>query len=254
MIDFKLFSIFMMFFLIAPITGAIALSFLFTYEKRIDSLKNKHIKAQLEKELQLALYNQLNQQIQPHFLFNTLNVILSLARLRKTDELIKVLEAFSSFLKFNYNTNEQLIKLGQEITYTQNYIRIQKVRFGSRLSVNVYCQPELLQIYIPPFVLQTLVENAFKHGLEKEIGDAVLDIQITSNDEHAILTVRNTGSIDKIQEFGNGGHGLKNISTRLSLYFNSRATIDFHNLRDRYTVVEVKWPLVFDHNIREVMR
>lgn len=103
------------------------------------------------------------------FLFNTLNTILSLARLQRTDEVVKSLEIFSLFLKGKYKTTDLLIPISEELAYTNYYIEIQKMRFRSRLSINITSSEDLQNAYIPPFVIQTLVENSFKHGLEKKL-------------------------------------------------------------------------------------
>ena len=113
------------------------ITFIIIFERRIDSLRKETIKLNLEKELQSAQYYQLNQQIQPHFFFNTLNTMLSLARLDRKDDLITGLEVMSKFFKFKYTTNESLILVQDELDYVQNYLDIQRLRFSERLSVEV---------------------------------------------------------------------------------------------------------------------
>lgn len=229
--------------------------FLFIFEKRIDLLENRNVKIELEKELQQALYNQLNQQIQPHFLFNTLNVILSLARLNRTRELVRALEVLSQFLKFKYKSTEPLISLRREIDYTEQYLEIQKLRFGSRLSIQMDCADEVLMACIPPFVLQTLVENAFKHGLERKMGEALLQIRISSDEEIVRLEVIDNGSSsveglshelphasEPVQE--KSGHGLENIRRRLHLCFGDHAHLTLNPAEDGGTQVLVEWPFV----------
>lgn len=254
MISFEGFTLLILLFILAPIIGAIALLFLFIFEKRIDLLENKNVKIELEKELQQALYNQLNQQIQPHFLFNTLNVILSLARLNRTRELIRALEVLSQFLKFKYKSTEPLISLRREIHYTEQYLEIQKLRFGSRLTVRLDCAEELLAACIPPFVLQTLVENAFKHGLERKMGEAILQIGLSQQDDVVRLDVIDNGSsvleedsperdfVSHPQE--ESGHGLDSIRRRLHLCFGDHARLKLTPAEGSGTHVIVEWPRV----------
>lgn len=246
MLSFEGFTLLILLFILAPIIGAITLLFLFIFEKRIDLLENKAKKIELEKELQQSLYNQLNQQIQPHFLFNTLNVILSLARLERTEELIRALEVFSQFLKFKYKTTEPLISLREEIRYTEFYIEIQKLRFGSRLTVTLACEEEIKEAYIPPFVLQTIVENAFKHGLERKIGAVNLNIRFFRENENVHLLVVDNGTMEQaateVEE--KSGHGLDNIRRRLHLYFADRASMYIHYIPETGTEVQVKWPFI----------
>jgi len=254
MLSFDGFTLLVLLFILAPIIGAIALLFLFIFEKRIDLLENKNKKIELEKELQKALYNQLNQQIQPHFLFNTLNVILSLARLQRTSELVRALEVFSLFLKFKYKTNEPLIPLTHEIQYTEHYLEIQKLRFGSRLTVTLQCEQEILDAYIPPFMLQTLVENSFKHGLERKMGNAYLSIRFFSENGLVILQVSDNGTEEAQvpESLEKSGHGLDNIQRRLRLFFDDRASLHILSHEENGTKVEVRWPLVYDPEMKEV--
>lgn len=256
MFSYESFTMLILLFILAPIAGAITLLFLFIFEKRIDLLEYNNRKIKLEKELQQALYNQLNQQIQPHFLFNTLNVILSLARLRRSDELVRALEVLSLFLKFKYKTNEPLIPLDEEIQYTEHYIEIQKLRFGSRLTVHMDFQEDILKAYIPPFIMQTLVENAFKHGLERKLGEAILRLRLVSKNGQIILQVIDNGSMtgagEKVEE--ESGHGLDNIRRRLFYYFSERASLNIFTSLGNGTEVEVCWPAMYLPDLKEMMK
>lgn len=246
------FTLIILFFILAPIIGAVALLFLLFYEKRIDLLKIRTEQAELEREFQQSLYNQLSQQIQPHFMFNTLNVILSLARLKRSEETVRALEVFSRFLKFKYNTNEPLIPLIEEIRYTEHYIEIQKLRFGSRLSFEFDYDVKLREAAIPPFVLQTLVENAFKHGLERKMGEAELLIRLERKPASVSMRVFDNGSFPSPSPLdhstddpeASGGHGLDNIMRRLELCFGQEASMQMHQLKDGGTEVKVEWPYI----------
>ncbi|MFB7138580.1 sensor histidine kinase [Gottfriedia sp. NPDC056225] len=251
MLSYEGFTLLIMLFILAPIMGAIALLFLFIFEKRIDLLENKNREIRLEHALQEAQYNKLNQQIQPHFLFNTLNVILSLARLNRTSELIRALETFSQFLKFKYKSSEPLIPLAQEIQYTQYYLDIQTLRFGERLKTQLDCPNELYDALVPPFILQTLVENSFKHGLEKKIGEALLHIRFYQDSELVCLEVIDNGLMGMTNSFSNNeGHGLDNIKKRLKLYFGSNGHVLIAS-NELGTNVKVVWPLIYDSNVKE---
>ncbi|UPM55379.1 sensor histidine kinase [Gottfriedia acidiceleris] len=246
MLSYEGFTLLIMLFILAPIMGAIALLFLFIFEKRIDLLENKNREIRLEQALQEAQYNKLNQQIQPHFLFNTLNVILSLARLNRTSELIRALETFSQFLKFKYKSSEPLIPLNQEIQYTQYYLDIQNLRFGDRLKTQLDCQKDLYDALVPPFILQTLVENSFKHGLEKKVGEALLHIRFYQDSELVCLEVIDNGLMGMTNSFSNQeGHGLDNIKKRLQLYFGNSGHVLITS-NESGTNVKVVWPLIYE--------
>jgi sensor histidine kinase YesM len=246
MIDLESFTVLITFFILAPIVGAIALLFMFAFEKRIDLLENKTKKMELEKELQRSVYNQLIQRIQPHFLFNALNVILSLARLKRTEMLVKALEHLSAVLKYNYEAASPLVPLCNELDYTRHYLEIQKLRFGSRLKVHFECEERMHSCLILPFMLQTLVENSFKHGLEKKMGEAILHIRLFSRGDHAVLQVIDNGfpvQLDEWETKGKYGHGLDNIDRRLHLLFERRAGLKIGQSSLGGTMVEVYWPL-----------
>ena len=246
MLSYEGFTLLIMLFILAPIMGAIALLFLFIFEKRIDLLENKNREIRLEHALQEAQYNKLNQQIQPHFLFNTLNVILSLARLNRTTELIRALETFSQFLKFKYKSSEPLIPLNQEIQYTQYYLDIQNLRFGDRLKTQLDCPKDLYNALVPPFILQTLVENSFKHGLEKKVGEALLHIRFYQDSELVCLEVIDNGLMGMTNSFSNQeGHGLDNIKKRLQLYFGNSGHVLITS-NESGTNVKVVWPLIYE--------
>jgi sensor histidine kinase YesM len=248
MMPLESFSLYVLICVLAPLVGAFTLSFVMIFERQIDNLQKEASKLTLEKELQHANYDQLNQQIQPHFFFNTLNTMLSLARLDRKEELIKGLEVMAKFFKFKYVTHASLIKVEDEIAYVNNYLDIQNLRFGERLevikNVEAYCKNALL----PPFMIQTIVENAFKHGFEKNIGPSRLRINVYHSDGFMYIEVWNTYLIEPINEKKEyspqeEGYGIRNIQKRLDLLFPEQV----HYLKMRYigneTLVEVKFPL-----------
>jgi LytS/YehU family sensor histidine kinase len=237
------FSLYIMFCILAPLMGAFTLLFLFIFEKRIDLLKNETNKLALEKELQEAVYIQLHQQIQPHFFFNTLNSILSLARLNRVNQLVRAIEVFSMFMKMKYKTDHSLISIEDELKYSNYYLEIQKLRFGSRLSYSIHVEREIERADILPFLIQTLVENAFKHSFEKFPGNAYLDIHVTSINSFIVLEVWNSSTEERTSEYPINGHGLENIERRLHLlYRKENASLHLHHKKEGTTAI-VKWPL-----------
>ncbi|MGG7622058.1 sensor histidine kinase [Bacillus coreaensis] len=245
MVTYNHFILLISFFVILPIIGAVALLFIYLFEERIDALEHANKEIKLESELRLALYNQLNQQIQPHFFFNTLNVILSLARLKRTEELVRAIEVFSLYLKSKYQNNESMITIQKEWQYTMYFIEIQKLRFRDRLILKTEIDHELSHYYIPPFVLQTLVENAFKHGLEKQMGDASLQITLNREKDQIVLKVMDNGSIEeRIEEpEADNGHGLENTRQRMKFFFGNETKLTISSEIGNLTEVKIVWPI-----------
>ena len=116
MMPFENFSLYVLICELAPLIGAFTLSFIIIFERQFDSLQRETSKLALERELQQADYYQLNSKIQSHFFFNTLNTMLSLARLDRKGDLVKGLEAMAKFFKFKYATNEPLILFDAELS------------------------------------------------------------------------------------------------------------------------------------------
>ncbi|MEH7333162.1 histidine kinase [Neobacillus drentensis] len=243
MLNIETFSLYIMLCVLAPLLGAFTLLFLFVFEKRIDLLEKQTREIALEKELQTALYNQLNQEIQPHFLFNTLNSILSLARLDRKSELIRSIETLSRLLKFKYKTNSPLITINEELSYINYYLEIQKIRFRERLHYEISIDPEVGQSVIIPFLIQTLVENAFKHAFEKHIGEAFLKVIINKKNEEVYVTVWNNSLEGQVLQANDGGLGLENIAKRLEILFPGDRTSVTLNNTDIGTTVTAIFPL-----------
>ncbi|WP_066065066.1 sensor histidine kinase [Neobacillus soli] len=237
MLTIEAFSMYIMICALAPLLGAFTLLFLFIFEKRIDLLEKQTREIALEKELQTAYYNQLNQEIQPHFFFNTLNSILSLARLDRKKELIRSIETLSKLLKFKYQTNNSFITVEEELSYVNYYLEIQKIRFRDRLQYEISTDSKVNQAVIIPFLIQTLVENAFKHSFEKYIGDAFLKITIVKKYKEVYIAVWNSAFIDQEKLPHESGLGLENIVKRLELLFpNENTSVTLVDSEDGTTV------------------
>lgn len=245
MITQESFSFYIMLSVLAPIIGAFSLLFLFLFEKRLDQLEKEKNELLMEQELQEAKYNQLNQQIQPHFFFNTLNVILSLARLNRKEELISAIEVLSKYFKFKYKQTDPLITLEEEIQYTQYYLDIQRLRFRERLDVVWNVEESCKASLVPPYLLQTLVENAFKHGLEKHPGQGKLIIILNEQRNKVYLEVWNSSSTasDELDiQKDDRGIGLHNIQKRLQMLFPKEEILIQLNEEAKGTSVQIFWP------------
>ncbi|MEG9295111.1 histidine kinase [Mangrovibacillus sp. Mu-81] len=253
MITQESFSFYIMLSVLAPIIGAFSLLFLFLFEKRLDQLEKEKHELLLEQELQEAKYNQLNQQIQPHFFFNTLNIILSLARLNRKAELISAIEVLSKYFKFKYKQTDPLITIEEEIQYTRYYLDIQRLRFRDRLDVVWSVEESCKASLVPPYLLQTLVENAFKHGLEKNPGQGKLIIILNEQRNRVYLEVWNSSAAapeSPDHEKDDRGVGLLNIQKRLQMLFPQEEILIQLNEETKGTSVQVFWP----HTTKEMTK
>ncbi|MEC1522629.1 histidine kinase [Neobacillus niacini] len=249
MLSVEAFSLNIMIAALVPLLGAFTLLFLFIFEKRIDLLEKKTREIALERELQTALYNQLNQEIQPHFFFNTLNSILSLARLDRKTELIRSIETLSKLLKFKYQTNNTFITIDEEITYVNYYLEIQKIRFRDRLHYEFSIDSNVNQAITIPFIIQTFIENAFKHSFEKYVGEAFLKTTIEKRGKDIHITVWNN-AVEGAEELSRErGLGLENITKRLELLFpDGKTSVQLIN-SDNGTSVLAIFPFILSSEI-----
>jgi len=166
----------------------------------------------------------LQAQIQPHFLFNTLNSIMTLSYI-DTDKMREIGEAFSSYLRISFNSlnTGQLVRLSHELELTKAYLFIEQERFKERLAVEWDVEPGI-QTLLPPLTIQPLVENAVRHGLLSQIRGGTLRIRIVRQEDATLIEVSDDGKgmePEKIAELlvpalkGKGGIGLANTNRRL---------------------------------------
>lgn len=135
----------------------------------------------------------LQSQINPHFLFNTLNTISRMAQMegaKATEDLIKRL---ASLFRYNLQSTEEIVPLVNELKIVQDYIAIQQIRFGERVAFSLVCEPDPASIYVPVFTLQPLIENAVIHGLSPMEAGGEVRVEIRETDENLLIAVRDTG-------------------------------------------------------------
>ncbi len=189
------------------------------YRIRALTLLNQSIQERLRME---AAY--LQAQIQPHFLFNTLNSLMVLSDI-DTEHMRKLGEAFSSYLRisFNYLNTGELVKLSYELELVEAYLYIEKTRFEDRLSVVLNVEPDL-PLLLPPLSIQPLIENAVRHGLLSRNVGGTLCLSITRHEGYTRIEVKDNGKgmePEKVAELlhatpgGKGGIGIVNTNRRL---------------------------------------
>ncbi|MBS4174824.1 histidine kinase [Bacillus sp. FJAT-49736] len=224
-----------------PIASYVILLLLGFFGKEFDYLQIENKKIEMEKELHRVEYLQLSQQIQPHFLFNSLNSMLSLSRLGRIQDVSHALEEFSQFIRYKYVEKESLVSFEKELTYTSHYISIQKIRFGNHLHIQYQIDEKAESTCLPPYILQTLVENAFKHGLEKKSGTKQLVISLARSGSWVTLSVSDNGPGIDVEKSGHLGVGLENIRKRLSLLFDLYTDVSLIR-KNNITIAKAVWP------------
>lgn len=198
-------------------------------------------KADAEKLAREAELFKLRQQLQPHFLFNSLNSINALIGSRPA-EARKMVQQLSDFLRGTIKKEEtQWVTLEEELQYLQLYLEIEKVRFGNRLSTEVVIDPATLSLKLPALLLQPVVENAIKYGLYDTVGETVIRLHTYVQDQELLVEVSNPFDPETASPRKGTGFGLKSIQRRLYLLF-ARADLLHTETRDHIFLTRVKVP------------
>jgi two-component system, LytTR family, sensor kinase len=213
------------------------------------------IQIKLEEQERLLLHARmeaLQNQINPHFLFNTLNSISSLVRF-DPDTAREVISKLATILRRLLNSADSFVPLREEVEFIDNYLDIEVVRFGNdKLRVVKELAPDSLDMMVPSMLLQPLVENSIKHGLSSKVEGGSIHLRSRLVDSGLIIEVEDDGvGIAAAQQMGNGsdsgrgtGIGMANISERLQVLYGdtARMTIDSHE--GKGTLVRIRLPLL----------
>ncbi len=155
--------------------------------------KEEMQKVEIEKNLQATRLELLKSQINPHFLFNTLNIIACMAKLEDADTTERMITSMSNLFRYNLKTSEQIVPLRQELSVVQDYMYIQKMRFGERIRYDLDCQVDDMTAMVPAFTLQPLVENAIVHGLAKKEQGGRIFLRVWEKDNMLTISIGDTG-------------------------------------------------------------
>ena len=215
----------------------------------------------LEMSKRQAQYQALQNQINPHFLYNTLESIRSEALLAGLDSVADMCEALASFFRYTISNMENLVTVEQEIENIKTYFYIQQYRFGERLKLEIQCDESerdaVMKCLIPKLTLQPIVENAIIHGIEQKIGQGKVTIHMMLTEKRLLIWVSDDGigmnqetlnSINQrmternIRRKSRGGIAIGNVSNRIKLLFGENYGVTVFSTLDVGTDVEITLP------------
>lgn len=177
----------------------------------------------------------LKAQINPHFLFNTLNSIYSLAIL-KSDKTADAVVKLSDMMRYVLNdSNANFTDLEKELNYIANYIELQRMRLTSNVKLTYSCEGNVFDKKLAPLVLIPFIENAFKHGVNSE-EDSVIDIKIKVSQTALNLNVRNKCVSSNNNTLNKSGLGIENTKQRLNLLYPENHSLEISEKDNYYTV------------------
>jgi two-component sensor histidine kinase len=196
----------------------------YALESRARLARQQTETARLSEQLSRAQLDSLRRQVEPHFLFNSLNAIAGLVREGRSEAAVHTISKLSDFLRrVLEDSNRQEVRLVEEIEYLEKYLDVQKIRFADRLQVKLQVPTDLLRSQVPSLILQPMVENAIKHGIAKRAQGGEIRVSAARCNGMLKLTVYNDGPglVADVQT-GGSGIGISNTRTRLqSLYGES---------------------------------
>lgn len=190
----------------------------------------------LENSLKEAELSSLTNQLNPHFLFNSLNNIRFMIH-ENAAHADKMITTFSEILRYSLTCGKKdKIAIENELTIIESYIDIMRLQLGERLDFHLNFSPSCQHSLIPPMTLQLLVENAIKHGIENIKTKAQLSINITNKDELLIIEVCNPVANSPSMPSQSTGTGLKNIKQRLNLLYGKQAQLSVTRVENTFMV------------------
>lgn len=244
-----------LFFLGSPLpwlTLIVVASTVFTVATPIKIWNTARIEHRLheqETRLLAAKVEALKSQINPHFLFNTLATVSSLIR-SEPERARMVIQKLSGLLRRLLRSHEQFVTLREELEAVDEYLAIEVVRFGPRLSVRKEIDPATLDLMVPSLLLQPLVENALKHGLARKTGPGTVTIRAERRGPLVALEVEDDGlgiSAERLETVTAGGIGLSNVRERLQVIYGAHGHVELDGVPGRGARARVEIPVTRAH-------
>ncbi|MGB8029976.1 MAG: histidine kinase [Terracidiphilus sp.] len=212
--------------------------------------------ARLETQLANAQIAALRMQLNPHFLFNTMNSISSLMR-SDIDAADSMLEQMSSLLRMTLERRDvQLIPLHDEIEFIETYLAMQDRRYAGRIIRTLSVDPELHDALVPAMILQPIVENAFVHGLSKLDRGGELTVEVSRHGDNVRTCVTNSGvGLSNSTDGSCAGHGvgLSNVKNRLRLHYGDEGSFLISEVDPTRVQVSIEFPLQLSQSVLETV-
>lgn len=223
-------------------------------EKKLNDQEMKNLL--VENMLRETQLKALQSQINPHFLFNTLNTIAQTSIIEDAYETENLINAVSELLRYSLNMIDRQSKIASEIEIIKQYVYIQETRFKDRVKFNINVDRSLNNVQVPGMILQPLVENAFIHGIEGREEGGIIDVSVYREDDYCIIKVEDNGNgmdekklkeiLEKEENQGRGhttGIGVKNVIKRLRIMYSNEDVFRIESLKNKGTRIYIKIPV-----------
>ena len=199
--------------------------------------------AALEAAAVTARLAALKARLDPHFLYNALNAAVTLARRGRGDETSRVLEELTAILRYVLDDTRGRVSLRDELAFVRRYLEIMQLRFGTRLTFAINSDPDAMDVFVPPLVLQPLVENAVEHGVANANGPVNVGVDAHRTGRALVITVQDDGPGPNAGWADGAGIGLGATRERLAIMFGDRASVTLAPRSPRGAVTELRLPV-----------
>lgn len=221
-----------------------------TYNEMMERIKDlivtKELNAEAKRELELYA---LQMQINPHFLYNTLDAISWMAKIKNQPEIEKLVIALAEFFRISLHKGDKFIKIREELELINNYLQIEVIRFPEQLSISYEVDKEVLEIETLKLVLQPIVENAIKHGIGESGRQGELTIKVFQEEDFILYQVVDNGLgfippkdlLKRDAKDIKKGYGLQNVDDRIKLEYGEDCGISIESQVNKGTIVTIKF-------------
>jgi len=191
----------------------------------------------------------LQSQVDPHFLFNTLNAVMAICVKNNYTDLTDIIKYLSKIFRRLISWKDDLVTVGEEISFTEMYLKIEKFRFLEKFDYQIEVDEKTLDFKVPKMSIQTLVENACKHGIQNSVGVGVVKIKVSQKEEFLCIDVEDNGlgiEDNKLKEIIEAMQseddfyenvGIRNVYKRLLLYYGDEVEFDIKSEINKGTIV-----------------
>lgn len=218
---------------------------------------------QQEEEKRRSELDVLQSQINPHFLYNTLDSVVWMTENGRTQEAVVMLTALARFFRISLSKGSNIIPIGDELEHARNYLTIQKMRYKNKFSVDIFAEPGIEKLYTIKLIVQPILENAIYHGMEYADGDGEIHIRAFREGENAVIEVEDNGpgmSDETVQQLlkpgrcskaKGSGIGLRNVHQRIRLTFGAAYGLSIRSEPDNGTVVRICLPALEEEDAQK---
>lgn len=218
---------------------------------RVNSLM-KQVKEE-QAELRKSEMNVLQSQINPHFLYNTLDSILWMSERGENKETSNMVAALGKLLRISLSKGENLISLQKELAHAESYLTIQKIRYKNQFTYSIEADENLLNYLTVKIVIQPFLENALYHGIERMVDEGHISIRLMDRGECIRVEIEDDGTgiapaelehIQQLKKSKETGIGIRNVHQRIQVYFGGEYGVDIQSELDEGTLVSIEFPKV----------